>query len=284
MFDLIKKPMVIIAIGAGITLLGGAITLIGTYLQNKSSSEKSTRIEFGVNEGVTIGKNTSSNVDLLKNQNTELIKKSEKQSNTIDKLREENMSLYDKLMEANNVISDNIRGGEEMIYLEQREVDKNFHELFIVNNNTNPIYGATIYITDYFKVIYCKSRQIDVNEYEFDTQCYLNYTSMIKANEIAIHEVSLVYLNSSEAVCRLLDKDHGAYQIRFRLRSKMYIQQYYFQKVDGKVKAASRVFEVVSKPNEKSKVKLLNTFDLGLGEIDLDKVFVKGIIDVLTPL
>lgn len=40
--------MVIIFIGATITIVGSVMTAIGTYLHNKSSSEKSTRIDEGV--------------------------------------------------------------------------------------------------------------------------------------------------------------------------------------------------------------------------------------------
>jgi hypothetical protein len=59
------KPMVIILIGAIITIVGGVLTAVGTYRQNKSSSSKSDAIF--VNTGLTVDgvkKLQAENVDL----------------------------------------------------------------------------------------------------------------------------------------------------------------------------------------------------------------------------
>jgi hypothetical protein len=66
------KPMTIIFIGAIIAVLGGLVTAFGTYLHNKKSSEKSDRIEKGVNRNIDIGEMTSGEVKELKNRNIEL--------------------------------------------------------------------------------------------------------------------------------------------------------------------------------------------------------------------
>ena len=67
--------MVLIFIGAAIILIGGFITAFGTYLHNKKSSEKTERIESGVNKNIGIGKTTNEEVKILKYQNNELQKK-----------------------------------------------------------------------------------------------------------------------------------------------------------------------------------------------------------------
>lgn len=66
------KPMTIISIGAIIAVLGGLVTAFGTYLHNKKSSEKTDRIEKGVNRNIDIGETTSGEVRELKDRNIEL--------------------------------------------------------------------------------------------------------------------------------------------------------------------------------------------------------------------
>jgi hypothetical protein len=66
------KAMTIIFIGAIIAVLGGLVTAFGTYLHNKKSSEKSDRIEKGVNKNIDIGEMTSGEVRELKERNMEL--------------------------------------------------------------------------------------------------------------------------------------------------------------------------------------------------------------------
>lgn len=68
LLEALMKPMTIIVIGASITIVGGIVTAIGTYLQNKSSSERNNRIETGVNEGNKIGRGTSADVISLTHQ------------------------------------------------------------------------------------------------------------------------------------------------------------------------------------------------------------------------
>jgi hypothetical protein len=67
-----SKTMTIIFIGAIIAVLGGLVTAFGTYLHNKKSSEKTDRIEKGVNRNIDIGEMTSGEVRELRNRNTEL--------------------------------------------------------------------------------------------------------------------------------------------------------------------------------------------------------------------
>ena len=117
------KPMNLILIGALIVIFGGVLGAIGSWKQNKSSSEKSTRIETGVNKGVLIGETT--NQELLKlrkenqeliNQSVELNKKNDIQINTIDALRQENIELYSKLAISSLDIYNNLTGGDSYCY------------------------------------------------------------------------------------------------------------------------------------------------------------------------
>lgn len=64
--------MTIIFIGAIIAVVGGLISAFGTYLHNKKSSDKTDRIEKGVNKNIDIGEETSGEVKELKNRNAEL--------------------------------------------------------------------------------------------------------------------------------------------------------------------------------------------------------------------
>lgn len=111
--------MTVILLGAIIAVVGGLIGAYGTYIHNKKSSEKSTRIEDGVNRGISIGESTSNEVVVLKNQNSSLLKqadtlnqKIETQSQTIDELRKENSELYTKLANTSIDIYHNLTGGD----------------------------------------------------------------------------------------------------------------------------------------------------------------------------
>jgi DNA uptake protein ComE-like DNA-binding protein len=113
------KPMTIILIGAIIAIIGGIISAIGTWQHNKNSSEKTTRIESGVNMGIDIGKTTNAEVNNLKKQNSSLIHQSDlhnekidSQSKIIDALRNENADLYTKLANSSLDIYHNLTGGD----------------------------------------------------------------------------------------------------------------------------------------------------------------------------
>jgi hypothetical protein len=117
------KPMTIILIGALIAILGGVIGAIGTWKHNKSSSDKSTRIEEGVNKGVSIGETTNSELLHLRKENQDLINQSngltqkiDTQSKTIDELRRENIELYSKLATSSLEIYNNLTGGDSYCY------------------------------------------------------------------------------------------------------------------------------------------------------------------------
>lgn len=117
------KPMNLILIGALIVILGGIIGAIGSWRQNKSSSEKSTRIETGVYKGVNIGETTNQELLKLRKENKSLLKqsidlnrKNDLQINTIDALRNENVELYSKLASSSLDIYNNLTGGDSFCY------------------------------------------------------------------------------------------------------------------------------------------------------------------------
>ncbi|OIN59965.1 hypothetical protein [Arsenicibacter rosenii] len=84
--EFLKKPIVIILIGAIIATIGGLITALGTYLNNKNSSAKSSSILTGVKTGIEIGTNTNATVLKLND-------KIESQAEIIDTLRLSNSKL-----------------------------------------------------------------------------------------------------------------------------------------------------------------------------------------------
>ncbi|WP_281336695.1 hypothetical protein [Flavobacterium eburneipallidum] len=117
------KPMNLILIGALIVIFGGILGAIGSWRQNKSSSEKSSRIETGVNKGLTIGETTNQELLKLRKENkkliyqsTELNKKNDVQINTIEALRKENIELYSKLASSSLEIYNNLTGGDSYCY------------------------------------------------------------------------------------------------------------------------------------------------------------------------
>ncbi|MCB0533585.1 MAG: hypothetical protein KDD14_15405 [Saprospiraceae bacterium] len=97
--------MTIILIGAIIAIIGGLIGAIGTWIQNKQSSEKSTRIETGVIKA-------NKEVINLRRQNDSLKSDLKLQLNKIDELRRENTDLYGKLAKSSLKIYNNLTGGE----------------------------------------------------------------------------------------------------------------------------------------------------------------------------
>lgn len=124
------KPMTIIFIGAIIAVIGGLISAFGTWMHNKSSSEKSTRIEEGVSKGLELGKTTNSEVLLLKEQNNKLTteaislkEKLENQANKIDELRKENTELYSKLVNESKTITNNLTGGDSYCRMDIGNID-----------------------------------------------------------------------------------------------------------------------------------------------------------------
>lgn len=108
----VLKPMNIIAIGAGLTIFGGVVTAIGSYLQNKSSSAKSDSIKL-------TGESTLANTTQLRTQNTELKEKviflessANDQIKMIQKLTMQNADLSNQLSQSVVDSHGNITGGE----------------------------------------------------------------------------------------------------------------------------------------------------------------------------
>jgi hypothetical protein len=142
------KPMTIILIGAIIVIVGGFVGAIGTWKHNKSSSDKSTRIEQGVNKGVSLGENTNSEVIQLRQQNENLITQSQtltqkidSQSKTIDDLRKENSELYSKLAEKSLAIYENLTGGDSNCYMQIGNFNStnDLGNLIFLLNGKNPL-------------------------------------------------------------------------------------------------------------------------------------------------
>jgi len=131
--------MTVIFIGAIIAVVGGLISAIGTLKHNKNSSEKSTRIEKGVNLGLDLGQTTNSEVLQIKEQNNNLAQeaillkdKIEKQENKIDELRKENTDLYSKLADASKEIHNNLTGGDSYCRMDIGSINPAGNEGYLV--------------------------------------------------------------------------------------------------------------------------------------------------------
>ncbi len=148
--------MTIILIGAIITIIGGSITAFGTFLHNKQSSEKSTRIETGVNR-------TNDEVAELRKQNDSLKANSYVQLNKIDELRRENNELSSKLLGKSLDIYNNLTGGGDnnkpvIIIIPSTFMNEDKPQIpyfslvqFLVKNNGKfPLRNVTIKICDFW--------------------------------------------------------------------------------------------------------------------------------------
>jgi hypothetical protein len=148
------KPMNIILIGAIIAILGGIITAFGTWKQNKNSSEKSTRIEDGVNKGnaeiINLRKENESLILLAKGQDQKI----DNQSVLIDSLRKENIDLYTKLATSSLDIYNNLSGGDSYCYcffmFSTYYASKDIGNLYckLGNNNKHPLKDVQARIVD----------------------------------------------------------------------------------------------------------------------------------------
>ena len=151
------KPMTLILVGSVIAIAGGLIGAYGTWKHNKSSSEKSTRIEDGVNRGINIGESTNSEVIVLKSQNnnltiqSEILKeKLETQAILVDKLRNENLELYTKLASASTEIFNNLTGGDSYCYMAISSINptQNIGYLTFLVNGKYPLNSIQVRIVD----------------------------------------------------------------------------------------------------------------------------------------
>lgn len=155
--------MTLILIGSIISIIGGLIGAYATFNQNKKSSATSGRIESGVKEGITVGKNTQSEVSRLQEQNLELDNRIQSQTKTIDSLRKENTELYSKLSNASIEIYNSLTGGEAMpilsIFIEPYKKNNFFNPDYgvvkfrLVNRNKFPVRNIKLKILDFYSNI-----------------------------------------------------------------------------------------------------------------------------------
>ncbi len=113
-----------ILIGGALGLLASGVVLYATYLNNRSSSSKSSAILDGVTKGKAIGENTYSVVTSLVEENDKLKKDIEIQNEKINRqaakiveLGETNVELSLRLSDKAVAIYDNLTGGNSMCYL-----------------------------------------------------------------------------------------------------------------------------------------------------------------------
>jgi hypothetical protein len=143
------SPIVIIAIGAGVTVLGAIVTAFGTYLQHRSASEKSSRI-------LTLTESTSGEIRTLQDHNKELDNKVEKQLETIDKLRRENTQLNLQLQKDSKEIYNNLTGAEsycEVTLGQMTSANPDQLTVMVLNNSDYPLREVTV-------------RKYDINSHE----------------------------------------------------------------------------------------------------------------------
>ncbi|WP_461106491.1 hypothetical protein [Spirosoma koreense] len=279
--------MNIILIGSIITiggaLLGGFVTAMGTYLQNKSSSARNERIETGVNKGLEIGEATGSGVKELKVQNVELLDKVEQQKITIDSLRKENTELYSKLNEASNTIFNHVKGGLEPSYFSVSYSDILSLRVDIVNENMYSVYGVRIDVIDYDSIRQCKGGFSENKIYIVDESCLKKH---LKSTQVPEVNVGLTVMDHSYLGMKKIESsDYGRYQIAIKSRYNFFIQQLVYKKVKNTTYSTSRILAVKNKPNMKitdlrdvSIVKIIESGSKEL-QVDFDKEFPTGIID-----
>ena len=227
------KPMYFNVIAGIIILIGSFFGLFGKQLQDKSSSEKSDKI-------LKSSESTEQKVGELRIQNAELTKKSdelkekaEQQAQTIDKLREENTELYTKLAEASKEIFDNMKGGQDAIFIQINSFKPGEQICLLQNNNKYPVYELLVEITNYDDLNNCKSIT-ENNRVVVDYPCFLKCSKDFKLDELGVGEYDLNDIATEES---------GKYQIRFKSRNKTFYQQLVYRKINGIIYTASRLFE-----------------------------------------
>ncbi len=228
-------------------------------------------MESGINQSVEIGKSTGSDIFSLKTQNQELLEKVDRQESLIDNLRKENTDLYTKLAHASKEIFDNMKGGQEAIFVLIKSFKPNEHICVLQNNNKYPVYELLVEITNYEDLNNCKSI-VDNNKLVVDYPCFLNCSKDFKIQELGVGEY---YLND------IATRESGKYQIRFKSRNKTFYQQLIYRKNNGIVYTASRLFEF-----RNGELKLVKNIPSNNKDwkVDIDKEFSKGIITLLKTL
>lgn len=202
------KPMTVILIGAIIAIIGGLITAIGTWQHNKNSSEKTTRIESGVNRGLNIGATTNAEVNNLKKQNEALMlqsnlhnEKIDSQSRIIDDLRKENTDLYTKLAKSSLRIYQNLTGGDGFCML----------TIMFENESNSGIFFIKAYKTNQSPIRNVEARIVDENNIGIDNAKSESFSSILENFTKEIIKIDVLEPNTSVITNHkvLLDKTKG---------------------------------------------------------------------------
>jgi hypothetical protein len=141
------KPMNIILIGAIVTIVGGTVTAIGTYFQNKTSSKRMQSIqstsELQLQE---IGKLQDQN-NSLKTTVEDLNAKAGEQQKTILDLTKQNALLSLQLTQSTEKLYGNLTGGDAYLELIITPKSANQADLFLFSHGDYPLYDITLQIT-----------------------------------------------------------------------------------------------------------------------------------------
>jgi hypothetical protein len=240
------KPMVIILIGAIITIVGGLVTAYGTYLQNRNSSQKSQL----------------------------LLDKVSAQETTINELRKENSDLHFKLEQTSSKIFDRVRGGQNYIYVEVIPNAKSEPFAILKNDNKYPVYKVLVEVTDYEKAVNCFTHKQD-SKNVYNLKCFEACSKFFELDELGVGEY---YLNDIASNLNIETKVSGKYQIRFKTRYKKFYQLLIFKKVDRNIISTSQIYE--EKNGAYTLVHQIKSNLLGW-EVDFDKEFHLGVISYM---
>lgn len=165
------RPMNLIFFGGVITLVGGAITIYGTFKQNKASSLKTDSIKL-------TGENTLENTSSLKVQNknlkaqiTQLDEQSRIQLTKIQTLTLQNADLSSQLTASSIETNNNITGGENYCTVALIPQGGDNYSLGIKNESSVSLPFVTLKIEDCSSIDECGLKKIDGVD-RIDLDCY----------------------------------------------------------------------------------------------------------------
>jgi hypothetical protein len=141
------KPMSIILIGAIVTIIGGTVTAIGTYFQNKASSKRMQSIQSTSEQQLQeIGKLQTQN-NSLKTTVEDLNVKASEQQKTILDLTKQNTQLSLQLAQSTEKLYGNLTGGDAYLELIITPISTNQADLYLLSHGDFPLYDITLQIT-----------------------------------------------------------------------------------------------------------------------------------------
>jgi hypothetical protein len=227
------KPLYIIFIGAGLTIVGGIFTAWGTFAQNEKSSKSTEEIKETGQKNLV---NTSAQlveIDKLRAQNDSLVENLAKRDKEIAAQSDKILHLSNNLVEKSDYISNHITGKGYPLLVPtalkaSRETVDETVTFTLLNEGEYPLYDIQINVMDWNFV------ESKIKKREKSDEMFLSQSDF-KKSLILVLEHSQIFPASS-----MLDKDRfdmrdGLLYIVLKCRSSFLHEKIAFFKKDRAV-------------------------------------------------